>query len=206
MSDDEIERGPDDADIAWRHAEWRRELLAKSSVTLQDIEDLNMTPQDLVDTEEWEEWPGGDRWEKRTTGFIQLQSHARFFSSGLLPFVEAAAETMLRDIADELPPQWDGPPVGQRMNYVTLGVDHSENSWEPRWYKSDMLAIATLRAEILEYAENNPDGLLWWCYHPARVRVRFRIPFGEIEAVWCAWTRLVILPETESETESEPVL
>lgn len=162
-------------------------IVVTRNAILDNLVDLDSLKADPL----WQRDPITDNWVWRPAEFYA----ARAIAEEALPAQKEAAEialgVALLELAKELPPQEDGP----RYNFISgvgeYAVICSANQGEYWSHKTSGAALAEWKRRLLEYVTTHPGDVLWWRIRP---EIAGQIRFGESEASWAVYGRMLVGP------------
>ena len=184
------------------HGQALRDFAFGQIIKHEEALDFNIPATEMAASGEWEFDGETYTWAKRDKAFILAQNEARSALAEALPYAEIAANAMILEITDRLPPQQDGalsarPHLNKNgycvgPEYVTFGRGGAPRGMPAPWHRSMAEALTALHAEILQYAASTLGDILWWRYYPMHIKVAGPVMFGDTLPSYIASTRLVI--------------
>lgn len=137
----------------------------------------------------WEQDFITDNWIRRTPEFFAARAIAEEALPGQREAAEIALHLTLLELAKDLPPQEDGPSFSYVPN---VGGYHELCSYDPGErapHRTSGDAIAEWRRRMAVFITQYPGDTLWWRERP---EIDGRIFFGDTEASWRVYSRLLI--------------
>lgn len=189
---------PDTSDIVLTGFPTREQALASGVVLRVHIVDGIVSLADLKVDGLWEEDPVTSTYHKRTPEFFLARAETEEALVQQQKDAEIALAAAMISLEGDLPPQRDGKWSAIADNwqpYATVASEHIPVGCRAQGCKTSAEAIVAWKRAILGYAATRRGDVLWWRIPP---EILGRVDFGETEARWIVYSRLMIGNEADT--------